>query len=127
MIFITDREAVHTELGMIKGFYTYADLNRVESNVEALSEMAVQIGIEMKLTTKTNWGPPGDFDADSWPTEAQMARYLQNVHALVAAFDIQMTLPASMRHLTVAGANSIELALKQVYEEIKRRIDQNDG
>lgn len=123
MIFITDRKEEDVALGHRNGRYTYMDLNRVEQNVQTLCELAANLGIVVEVSVKTDWRPPGNFDAAEWPTQTQMGRYLQNVRNLCAALDLQVNLPVSMRHLTVAGANSIEIALKQAYEEIQRRME----
>lgn len=122
MEFVTNRTEMDTAQGMAKGFYSYEDLNRVESVVQKLCEMAKSIGIDLKLTVKTDWGTPEDFDAEKWPTEQQMERYIQNVHAVCAALDLNVHIPTSMRHLTTYDANSIEIALQKAHEEIMRRI-----
>lgn len=122
MKFVTDRLEADVLQGRIKGFYSFEDLNRVESNVEALCTLAAGIGIVLDLETKTDWGLPGDFDPEAWPTGAQMARYLQNVKELCGALDLHPELPVTMRHLTVTGANTIEQALEKAYEEIRRRM-----
>lgn len=124
MEFVTSRTEADTALGLARGFYRYEDLNRVERTVQALCVLAAQVGIDLKLTVKTDWGRPGDFDLAAWPTETQMARYIQNVHDICAALDLEVNIPASMRHLTAHGANNIEIALKQAYEEILRRMSE---
>lgn len=122
MKFVTDRTELDVLQGRAKGFYSYGDLNRVEMNVQTLCELAAQIGIDLNLQTKTDWAMPGNFESEAWPTEAQMARYLQNVQDLCAALGLRPELPLSMKNLTVTGANNIEKALEKVYEEIRRRI-----
>ena len=123
MKFVTNRMEADVVLRRAKGCYSCADLNRVESNVKTLCQMAAEIGVEVAVSTKTDWGTPGEFDPAAWPTEMQMARYLKNVQDLCAALGLRVRLPASMRHLTVAGANDIEIALCQAYEEIRRRME----
>lgn len=122
MKFVTDRTEADVLQGRIKGFYSYEDLNRVEGKVRALCELAAQTGIVLDLKTKTDWSLPGDFNPEAWPTEANMGRYLQNVKDLCAALDIRPELPSTMKHLTVTGANNIEKALENAYEEIRRRM-----
>lgn len=124
MKFVTNRSDLDFLQGHGNGFYSYSDLNRVEGNVRTLCLLAAQVGVTIDLTTKTDWGTPAHFDAAAWPTDVQMARYLQNVYDLCAALDVRPELPTSMQLLTVAGANNIEKALKEVYEEIQRRIPQ---
>lgn len=123
MKFVTNRTEADVILRRAKGCYSYSDLNRVEGNVETLCHMAAEIGVEIEVTTKTDWGTPGDFDTATWPTEIQMARYLKNVKDLCTALGLRVRLPESMRHLTVAGANDIEIALRAAYEEIQRRME----
>ena len=122
MEFVTNRTEMDTVQGMAKGFYNHEDLNRVESAVQELCEMAKQIGVDLKLTVKTDWGTPGNFDAEKWPTERQMERYIKNIHAVCAALDLNVHIPTSMRHLTTYDANNIEIALQKAYEEILRRM-----
>lgn len=124
MKFVTDRSEADVLLSHTKGFYSFEDLNRVERNVETLCVLAAEIGIVLDLKTKTDWGLPGDFDPEAWPTEAQMTRYLQNVKDLCGALDLHPELPATMQRLTVTGANGIEKALEEAYEEIRRRMSQ---
>jgi len=119
MYLITDRTEADVLLGNEKGRYTYQDLNRVEQAVTLLCALAARQNINPKLTTKINWGLPGAFSPDSWPTKSQMTRYLQNVRTLCAQLDIQATLPKSMARLTYVGANQIEKALQAAYEQMQ--------
>ncbi len=122
MRFVTDRTQEDVLLCRCKGNYSYEDLNRVEKNVQTLCALASEIGIDLQLSTKTDWAMPGDFDPQLWPTSAQMQRYLQNVRTLCSALELQPPLPSTMEALTVLGANQIENALKEAYEEIGRRM-----
>lgn len=119
MEFITDRTEEDVLLGNAKGRYRYTDLNRVEQAVADLCILATQLDLYPKLTTKTDWGPPGIFSADSWPTDEQMQRYLENVTALCNLFHIDSeNVPGSPDYLDWQGANSIEEALQLVYNRV---------
>ncbi len=114
MIFVIDRTEEDVLLGNEKGRYTAADLNRVESNVKELAELATQLDILLTLITKTDWGR-----ADGWMDDTNARRYIGNVIALANACGIMSNLPTSMDTLDYNGANNIEKALKSV----KQRID----
>lgn len=116
MKLITDRTEEDVLLGTAKGHYTYADLNRVERAVAELCALCPQLDLYPELTTKTDWGAPGKFSGDSWPTDVQMQRYLENVTALCDLFSIDsQKVPGSADELDWCGANSIEEALHLVY------------
>lgn len=90
-----------------KGAYNYADLNRVETAVAALSK-ALGLG----LVTKTDW--------TKWdvPTVADMERYIGNVVAIRDAcpWDLALpSIPATMNRLSYEGANNIEKLLQSVW------------
>ena len=123
MEFVFDRTESDVLLGNEKGRYTYQDLNRVETAVAILCQLAEKLDIHLGLYTKTNWAEPGLFSADSWPTESQMRRYLQNVHRLCDALDLSCALPVSMAKLDWEGANSIEEALAAALVRIQRIIN----
>ena len=106
MQLITDRTEADVLLGNEKGRYSHTDLNRVESAVAELQRLAGQMDISPGLTTKNDWGLPGSFSSDNWPTESQMQRYLGNVHALCSALEIRTGLPDTMAGLTWQGAES---------------------
>lgn len=119
MEFLTDRTEADVLLGNVKGKYRYADLNRVEQAVAELCALAPQLDIYPGLSTKTDWGLPGVFSVDSWPTDEQMRRYLGNVTSLCDLFDIDSgNVPASPNYLNWQGANAIEEALQNVYIRI---------
>lgn len=122
MDLITDRTDEDVTLGTKKGRYSYEDLNRVEGAVQELCSLARALGIP-SLETKTDWGLPGNFTRDTWPTESQMTRYLGNVQILCDSVMLDVTLPSSMRKLTADGANNIEIALESVYHRIVGILD----
>lgn len=97
-----------------KGGETYenTDLNRVETAVESIAAHFSELGIGSRLETKTDWGLPGDFSADTWPVSAQMKRYLGNVITIKELFPNSVRLPASMNNLSFTGANNIEKVLQ---------------
>lgn len=119
MELITDRTEADVLLGNEKGQYGYQDLNRVEQAVQTLCTLAARLDIHPELTTKTDWGLPGLFSADSWPAQSQMDRYLQNVHTLCHMLSVAAPLPETMVHLTWQGANAIENALQEVYLRVQ--------
>lgn len=129
----------------LDGWYRYTDMNRVESTVRYLSDLLVNLPLDLEdyaagqgvawasifdlpwhpgdfygMVTKVNW-KPGDI-----PVKEEAVRYLQNVHILrEKAFDyVTPTLPSSLNRLTYYGANAIEEALIRLYrlidEESKR-------
>lgn len=115
---ITDRTKTDALMGTDKGRYSARDLNRVERAVRYLLVLAPKVDAARDLETKTDWGLPGSFDPQTWPTVGQMERYLGNVACLCAAVGIEADLPASMDQLTWEGANQIEEALLAVYNRI---------
>lgn len=115
MKFITDRTEADVLLGTPKGYYSYEDLNRVEQAVEQLAELAKRLDKQLNLSCKTDWGLPGQFSADTWPTASQMQRYISNIHTLCDCFAPEAALPATMEHLNWQGANDIEKGLHFVY------------
>lgn len=143
MNFVTDRTEADVLLKNEKGRYDYTDLNRVEQDVQELMELANQSGFSFDLKTKTDWARPGKFSPETWPTESQMKRYLDNVWALVNEFlkspiyysgtlqspNIAIAakttpdLPTTMQNLTWDGANQIEKALDLVHFRIRGIID----
>ncbi len=118
MNLITDRTASDVLLGTAKGRYGYEDLNRVEAAVAELCGLAEEVGILLNLTVKTDWGELGDFSADTWPTQQQMDRYLNNVRTMREALGLPDILPSSMRNLTEVQANNIERTLQMAYEKL---------
>lgn len=119
MELITDRTKSDVLLGTEKGHYSAADLNRVESAAAELTLLAKKLDIHTRISTKTDWAEPGTFSINTWPTKAQMTRYLGNVHSLCDAVELAANVPASMEHLTWEGANQIERALLLTYERIQ--------
>lgn len=91
-----------------RGAYNYTDLNRVESAVAEISD-----SLGLGLVTKTDWGM---WDV---PTEADMARYLENIATIKAAVSYRNnapTLPDRMGGLTYETANNIEKTLVMLYQ-----------
>lgn len=115
MELVTNRTEADALLGNEKGIYSYADLNRVESAVAELSLLFPALDINLSPETKTDWGYPGFFSVDKWPTETQMTRYLKNVSDIKSAFGISLWLPPSMSQLTWSGANNIEKILERAH------------
>lgn len=122
MEFVTDRTKMDVLLGTKKGFYGLEDLNRVEAAVREISEVAKLLGVKETVETKTDWGSPGVFSADQWPTKTQMLRYINNVHIVCSSVEMAAGLPDTMEGLTWEGANQIEIALQNAYERIQKTI-----
>lgn len=118
MEFVTDRTEADVLLGNKKGRYSYTDLNRVETAVCELCNLAEQLGVQMDITTKTDWGPPETFPDSGWITQSHAERYLHNVKALCDRFAVKLTYPETLINLDYRGANAIEQALKRVYQNI---------
>lgn len=103
----------------VNSVYGYTDLHRVESAVAEIFLSFRQLGFSNVLPTKTDWKLPGDFDANSWPTDFQMMRYLSNVKQIKELFPNQVELPETMKNLTWIGANNIEKVLQIADERIR--------
>lgn len=96
-----------------KGAYNHTDLNRVEAAVSLIAEKLRDIGINVRVSTKSDW------TRDDVPTASDLARYLDNVRALRNAstgLRFAPGLPGSMARLDYIGANSIEEVLAYVSE-----------
>lgn len=124
MNLITDRTASDVLLGTAKGRYGFEDLNRVETAVAELCGLAEEVGIYLDLTVKMDWGAPGDFSVGTWPTQQQMARYLNNVQIIRKTLGLPDILPSSMQNLTETQANNIELTLQMAYENILSKMEE---
>lgn len=118
MELVTDRTEADAMIGNEKGVYGFADLNRVESAAAKIAQQIAELGFALQLETKTDWGLPGNFSANSWPVESQMRRYLKNVADIQRVFIIQANLPASMDKLDWNGANNIEKVLQTAFDRI---------
>lgn len=86
----------------MRGAYNYSDLNRVESAVAELSAF-----LEMRLTTKTNWGM-WDF-----PTQTDMRRYVSNLQAVKERYSSSVQIPDAVDGFTYESANNIEKMLSE--------------
>lgn len=117
--FVTDRTESDALLGNKKGIYSYTDLNRVEEAVKEISGEITELGHDLKLKTKTDWGLPGNFSGSTWPVESQMNRYLQNVADIRRIFIISTQPPESMARLNWTGANNIEKILQTAFVRIE--------
>lgn len=119
MDLIIDRTESDALLGNEKGVYSYTDLNRVEEAVKDIAEKITALGFALKLQTKTDWAPPGNFSVSAWPVESQMLRYLRNVGEVKRVFLIETPLPDSMEKLDWNGANNIESVLMAAFGRIE--------
>ena len=116
---ITDRTEADVLLKTEKGQYSAADLNRVEQAVGELCVLATQLDIHLNLTVKTDWCFENLFSKERWPVKSQMDRYINNVHKICDAFDLQCDLPDRMRGLNWEKANKIENALDTAYQRVR--------
>jgi len=112
MDLITDRTESDVLLRNDRGVYNYSDLNRVEGGVAQIAGRFQQLGIGLRLKTKTDWGLPGDFSVATWPTVSQMRRYLENITAIRDQLHLPVPVPHSMEKLTWESANNIEKVLQ---------------
>lgn len=118
MDLITDRTETDAVMGTEKGVYSYTDLNRVETAAAEIAREITALGFAMQLQTQTDWKLPGDFTKESWPTESQMRRYLQNITDIKRVFVISTQIPDSMDKLDWRGANAIEQVLQTAFGRI---------
>jgi hypothetical protein len=109
-------------VGEMKGRYSYTDMNRVESAVEALSARFVEAGyLDAPLTVKTNWHSFGI------PTRTEMVRYLGNIailRGLVPGYASTPDAPTIEQKFNFERANDIEKILVDV-DEILTAIPQS--
>lgn len=99
-----------------KGAYNYTDLNRVGEAVEYLADTLKDYGYLVNVNVKTDW-----MEHDS-PTDSQMAQYLQNVFTVYNTILTEPELPATIKKLTVVGANQIEQTLVTVQQAINQIV-----
>lgn len=113
---MTAAEQAEWTRGM-KGAYKHTDMNRVESAVRELAGRFEERGIELSLSTKTDWTRTG------WPTASDMSRYYGNVAAIRAAVKVNLrtpTVPTTATLLDYKKANDIEKILLAVDEWLDR-------
>jgi len=98
--------------GEMKGRYSFTDMNRVESAVEALSARFVEKGyLDAPLTVKTDW------HSFSVPTRTDMTRYLGNIatlRSLVTVYPDTPLAPTVNQKFNFERANDIEKILLDV-------------
>lgn len=124
MELITDRTEADVLLGNEKGKYHYSDLNRVETAVKELLELVKPLDFYPQLVTKTDWGDPGVFAVDRWPTNEQLQRYLKNVNTLCDFVLVETdSIPHSPDFWDWKDANAIEKALQDVYLRVMGAIN----
>lgn len=96
-------------MGEMKGRYSFADMNRVESAVAALSARFVKEGyLTSPLSVKTDW------NHRSIPTRADMARYLGNIallRGLLPGYPTTPDAPTIDQRMNYKRANDIEKIL----------------
>lgn len=98
-------------LSGLKGAYTAADLNRVESAVDYVAGRLQSFGNAVEVYPKKGW------TTNDVPTVSPMNRYLNDVAALRAVLAVLPTtpeVPPDMDGLTYTEANNIEQILKDI-------------
>lgn len=103
----TAEELERYNRGELRGTYDFADLNRVGAAVALLTPALRAQGYLVDTAPRMDWA---EGDAQ---TETPMRRYLADVRQIAGARQTlrPVVLPETMGALTLAGANSIELAL----------------
>lgn len=107
---MTDKE-LERWLEGLKGTYNAADLNRVETAVEYVSEKLASVGIHLGLSVRKNWA------MEDLPHQSDMQRYLGNVQKIRDSIMVTVDTPeltTSMNNLTYEEANDIEKVLMHV-------------
>ena len=106
---ITDRPNNNT-------YYNHTDRNRVEAAVVELARLLSAAGYYTKPDS-----PKTDWAMTDFPTESQMARYLDNVKLCVQQLGAPLgfELPVNMI-IDYIGANNIERALLTIKENIEK-------
>ena len=104
--------------GTMKGAYSHADMNRVESAVKLLGERFTALGYLYFAEVKTDW------KATDLPTRADMDRYFGNVEELrnlVGIFVSTPPVPSTGNRLDYIMANHLEknlMDLDRVYRNL---------
>lgn len=100
--------------GEMKGRYSYTDMNRVESAVQALSDRFIENGyLTTPLSTKTDW------NLWSVPTRTDMTRYFGNVatlRELVTIYPTTPEVPTVNQRLDYKRANDLEQILVDLFD-----------
>lgn len=139
---ITDRTLADVYYRTPKGYYSHTDLNRVEKNtstawidlrqalnevlpllskyqIEGVWSLCPQIDIQTLIRVKPYW------NALDIPRQAEMTRYLRNIHKVITALR-EVDLPQTtdtMNYLTWEQANAIEQAIQQIVNNIAYYIE----
>ncbi len=103
---------------VMKGMYSYRDMNRVEGAVKLLAERISSLGYLYSPSVKTNW------HQEDMPTRADMERYLGNVEGLRSAIPVLSTTPLVPKiydALDYNKANDLERILLDV-ERVSKNI-----
>lgn len=95
----------------MKGAYNYTDLNRVGTALLALQTLLAGYGYSVSIDART------DYANGEWPTETDMAAYVQsisNIRSALAVFETTPAAPTCMDDGTVTVWNNIEQILADV-------------
>lgn len=106
MIDNTATESERTEWlsGTMKGAYNAGDLNRVGGAVEYLTGMLHELGY-----SSIEVAPKLDWTKKDIPTQAQMARYIADIHTLRSCIPyVSKDAPEDAEKLSFQEANNIE-------------------
>jgi len=116
---IYDRTLKDVQEGTSKGFYNATDLNRVGQAVAWLGTELNEYGYPVSVTPKEDW------QVTDFPTQANMAHYLDGITTLLEAYYVPEESPAlsfDMKGLDYQNANAIEkilLDLKTLFDNMK--------
>ena len=116
--YIFDRTAADLANNTAKAYINYTDLNRIESNMRALSDILNAHLYMNHIITKTDWVKVVDNQSmDNMPTKDKLERILKNANILANALVMVKELPKlpnSLENLDIYEANNLEKLLYQL-------------
>ena len=71
----------------LKGCLNVADINRIEGNIQYVSEHLNRLGYTQEVDTKV-------WNISDIPTTADVTRIVRNLNALVSAYDVEESTPS---------------------------------
>lgn len=109
----TDEEKNSFYYGLLKGNYSYTDINRVQSAVDHLKGALDEMGYIANVTHQ------GDFGISETQRASWAHRYLENIKGVMQPLKVASKLPDSLIGLSYTDANRIEQALLDVDSAIR--------
>lgn len=98
-----------------RAYLNYWDLNRIEMDIEYLSDLLNGYGYRQEVVSKTDW-----TDKD-FPYSEEMERIRSNIQVLLDTYYTQaVSLPDTLEELDYIKLNAVENNLKLMYEMIGR-------